>query len=306
LRGRLAAFSNKGDTFVRRLLWSLLAVPPAVGLAVAFLASAPGPGVRTAPVHATLDARAAAAAKTALRQLVFSHPANQAVPGHTRRAPDLTQQESFDWSGYVDDNTSGKTYNKVTGNWTEPVITCGQQDQIAVFWVGLDGYTGSSTEQAGTLAQCFQGTAHYYTWWQMYPAKTSPVEVGTTVKPGDKIAALVSVTGTKYTLKVTDSTTTGNSFSTQQTCATATCPDSSAEWIAEAPYGTRGDYPLPDFKTWALTAATVTSGTTSGVISTFPDDALTMLDGTETYNLAAPGALNKTAKSFTVTWANSY
>ncbi|HEY1920298.1 MAG TPA: G1 family glutamic endopeptidase [Streptosporangiaceae bacterium] len=288
---------------MRRLLWSLLAVPPAAGLAFAFLSPASAPSASSAPVHATLDARAAAAAQAQLRHLVFSHPANQRVPGH---APDLTQQQSFDWAGYVDDNTSGNTYKKVTGRWAEPAITCTKQDQIAVFWVGLDGYSGSSTEQAGTLAQCFEGTAHYYTWWQISPAKSSPVEIGSTVKPGDEINAAVSVAGTNYTLRVTDSTTTGNSFTAHQTCAASTCPDSSAEWIAEAPYGTRGDYPLPNFKTWSLTAASVTSGTTTGAISAFPDDALTMLDGTETYNLAAPSALNGTAKSFHVTWANSY
>jgi hypothetical protein len=49
----------------------------------------------------------------------------------------------------------------------------------------------------------------------------------------------------------------------------------------------------------------VTSGTTSGHISTFPADDITM-DSDANYALAKPGALNSTGNSFTDTWDNSY
>jgi hypothetical protein len=113
-------------------------------------------------------------------------------------------------------------------------------------------------------------------------------------------------TSTSYALKVTDSTHTANSFTTTQTCAATSCVASSAEWIAEAPGGPRGEYPLPNFGSWTLKSATVKSGATTGKISTFPDDEITMIDGTQTYPLAQPGALNATGNGFKVTWKNSY
>ncbi len=211
----------------------------------------------------------------------------------------------YNWSGYADDNTASNTYSKVAGDWKEPAITCTNEDEIVVFWVGIDGLTDSTVEQDGTLAQCYEGTAYYYTWWEMYPTNDITV-VGGAVLPGDKIAASVSKSGTKYTLKVTDSTTPANSFSTSSTCAKTTCIDTSAEWIAESPSGARGDYPLPDFTSWSLTSASVTSGTQTGKISTFPDDELTMVDSSDSYALTEPGSLNGSGNAFTVTWEDSY
>ena len=289
---------------MRRAFWSSLALVPALGLAVA-VSPAAGASTHT-HAGASLAARAAAAARVALRHMTVEHMTDQRVPGHNQRIKGLTQQFSYNWSGYADDNTTGKTYSKVSGKWAEPAITCGQEDQIAVFWVGIDGWNSSTVEQGGTLAQCYQGTAHYYTWWEMYPTNNIQLK-GSTVKPADKIAASVVKTGTSYVIKVTDSTTTGNTFSTTQTCAAGlTCADASAEWIAEAPGGIRGEYPLPNFKTWSLTSASVTSGTTTGKISSFPDDAITMIDSSQTYPLASPGALNATGNGFKVTWKNSY
>jgi hypothetical protein len=285
---------------MRRLLLTLVPALTIVGLG---LAAGPA-GARTTG-HASLRSRASAAALAALKHVSVGHPAGQRVPGHVRHVRGLTKVEYFNWSGYADDNTSGKTYSTVTGSWTEPAITCTNEDQIAVFWVGIDGFTSSTVEQDGTLAQCFEGTAFYYTWWEMYPTNNIQV-VGTTVAPGDKIAGSVVKSGTSYTLKVTDSTHTANSFTTKQTCAAATCVDTSAEWIAEAPGGPRGEYPIPDFKTWTLSAATVKSGSTTGKISTFPDDEITMIDSSETYPLTSPGNLNATGNSFKVTWKNSY
>jgi Peptidase A4 family len=114
-------------------------------------------------------------------------------------------------------------------------------------------------------------------------------------------------TGTSYALTVTDATTAGNNISTTQTCAAASCVDTSAEWIAEAPGGPRGEYPLANFKKWTASAASVTSGATKGVITSFPDDRLTMVSSfSGGYALATPGVLNTTGAGFPVTWDNSY
>ena len=191
------------------------------------------------------------------------------------------------WNGYADTDSGGHTYSEISGTWAEPSAKCTSTTSEAAFWVGLDGLTSATVEQVGTLAACQDGTASYYTWWEMYPTNDIQV-VGTTVKPGDKITASVTKTGTKFALKLTDATTSGNNFSVTETCAT--CLGSSAEWVAENP-GSGVTSPL-NVGTWTVSGATVKSGTVTGVISTFPYEAF----GSGT------GPLNKQGNGFTVTW----
>jgi hypothetical protein len=108
--------------------------------------------------------------------------------------------------------------------------------------------------------------------------------------------------GSSYTLKVTDSTHSANSFTTTQTCSG--CANSSAEWIAEAPSGSSGVEPLSNFHSWTESAATVKAGSTSGVISSFTDDEITMIDSSR-LTKALPGALNSSGNGFSVTWERS-
>ncbi len=217
-----------------------------------------------------------------------------------------TQKASYNWSGYADDNSGGNTYTAVKGTWVEPTVTCNSnEDQIAAFWVGLDGWTSSTVEQDGTLTECYQGTLYQYTWWEMYPTNSIQV-VGSTVQPGDKITASVTFASGKYHLKVTDATNTANSFSRTETCATGlTCANSSAEWIGEAPSGARGEYPLEQFTPWKVTGASATSGS-AGAISAYPDDQIQMVDSSDAYALAQPGSLSTAGNSFTDTWHDSY
>jgi hypothetical protein len=135
----------------------------------------------------------------------------------------------------------------------------------------------------------------------MYPTNDIQV-VGQSVAAGDAITASVARSGTSYTLKVTDSSRSGNSFTTTQSCSG--CANSSAEWIAEAPSGSRGIYPLADFHSWADSGSTVTSGGTTKVISSFPDDEITMIDSSGLVK-AQPGALNGSGNGFSVTWKRS-
>jgi hypothetical protein len=287
----------------RRLPWlvscALAACVPAIGQAVAY---APAAGAAAAPTHSSHEAQALAIARQALRRLdVGRHATDHRVSGHATKVKGLNQVSSTNWSGYADDNSKGNTYSTVTGKWSEPSVTCTSTTSLAAFWVGIDGYSSSSVEQDGTLAECYLGTAYYFSWWEMYPTNAVQV-VGESVSPGDSISASVVKSGSSYALKVTDSTHTANSFSTTQTCSG--CADSSAEWIAEAPSGSAGVYPLPDFHTWTESSATVKSGSTTGVISTFPDDEITMINSSGATK-ARPGALNSTGNGFTVTWVRS-
>ena len=255
----------------------------------------------TSVVRASSASAALAAARAALRGVIVG-PDQRANGRHT-----ASSETSYNWSGYADLKTStNKKFTAVAGKWTEPAISCtSNEDQAAVFWVGLDGWTNDVVEQDGTYAQCYLGTAHYYTWWEMYP--TNDIQVVGTIASGDAITSSVSFAGGTFTLAVTDATHSAGTFSENETCgAGLTCKRSSAEWIGEAPGNIRGEYPLPDFGSWGLTNATATGLSGSGVISTFSYISIDMLDSTNSYDLASPGALNGGGNAFTDTWDDSY
>ncbi len=236
-----------------------------------------------------------------------------ALPGRQQvrsgSVPGLTQLKSTNWAGYADSSGSAsEEYTKVSSTFTQPAITCDAsmkgKYQVAVFWDGIDGLTDARVEQAGTEAYCYGGQGPYYTtWWEEFPVNAIQV-VGTTVKAGDKITVSIVRSGTKYTVKVTDSTTPANSFSHSFTCASSTCPNSSAEWIAEAPTSaTTGTlFPLAKFTTWTNNNSAVATASKTGTIKTFPDDELTMVGSKDVK--AAPGALNSAGTSFKVVWKN--
>jgi hypothetical protein len=271
---------------------ALVACVPALGMVLAF-----GPAAGASTASASPSASAVAAARAALDHLrIGQHGVDQAF-GHATRIKGLTQVESSNWSGYAD---TGKAYKTVTGSWTEPKASCTSTNSLAAFWVGIDGYSSSSVEQDGTLIECDGGSAFYFSWWEMYPSNDIQV-VGETVAAGDHISASVVRSGTSYTLKVTDSTHPANSFSTTQSCS---CANTSAEWIAEAPSDSSGVVPLAHFSKFTVTGATVKTTSKSGVISSFTDHEITMVDSSGDVE-AQPSALNSSGNSFSVTWKRS-
>jgi len=280
----------------RLLGTALVACVPALGMLLAF-----GPAAGASTAAASPGASAAAAARTAIEHLsIGQHGSVHRLAGHASSVKGLTQVQSTNWSGYAD---TGSSFSKVSTTFTEPTGTgCSRRTtSLAAFWVGIDGYSSDSVEQDGTLIECYEGTAYYYTWWEMYPTNDIQV-VGESLKPGDHITASVVRSGTSYTLAVTDSTHTANSFTTTQTCSD--CANSSAEWIAEAPSGSSGVYPLTDFGSVSFSGSTVTEGSTSGVISSFTDDEITMITSSGATE-AQPGALNSSGNGFSVTWVRS-
>ena len=205
-------------------------------------------------------------------------------------APRVSAVPANGWYGYADTNSGGHTYREVSARWAQPATKCTSTTSAAAFAAGLDGYTSPSIEQAGTLVECAGGTAHYYSWWQVYP-DTGVQIVGTSVRPGDQIAASVTKAGTRYTVKLTDATTQANSFTHTLTCAATTCTGASAEWVAQPVNGAGGVYPIAPFATWTVSGATVTSGSVKGVISTFPHVVI---------HSPRTGPLNKNGNGFSV------
>jgi Peptidase A4 family len=275
--------------FPRLVACTIAACAPVLGLVIAV---APDASAASSPTSSY--AHALAAARAAIRHLSIGQHATDHAVGPRSRVKGLTQVQSTNWSGYAD---TSSTFSTVTGNWTEPSVSCsGGRTTYAAFWVGIDGFTSGSVEQDGTLAECSGGSAFYFTWWEMYPTNAIQT-VGSSVHPGDSIGASVVRSGTSYTLKITDSTHPANSFTTTQSCSN--CANSSAEWIAEAP-SSGSVLPLANFGTWTLSGASVNSGT----ISSFPDDEITMVDNRGRVK-AQPGPLNGNGSGFSVTWVRS-
>jgi hypothetical protein len=280
--------ANRVPRFLR---YSIAAALPALGLLIGGLGSPAG-----ASTQASASAQAAALAKATITQLTIGQHGTDHRVSSPRELKGLTSVESTNWSGYAD---TGSSFSKVTGSWSEPSASCSSRTtSLAAFWVGIDGYSSDSVEQDGTLIECYRGTAYQYSWWEMYPTNDIQV-VGESLAAGDSITASVVRSGTSYTLAVTDSTHSANSFSTTQTCSG--CANSSAEWIAEAPSSSSGVEPLAHFSTWNDSGSTVTEGSTSGVISSFTDDEITMIDNSGAVK-AQPGALNGGGNGFSVTW----
>lgn len=300
---------------MKLLLRSVLVAAPAAAVAAGALTLAAGPAVTTASPARTAhsayhvpSARFVAEGRAALVRYLRNHRPLIQLVHPSRVHPGVkgtTKAASFNWSGYADTSTTHGEFTAVSGTWTTPAVKCGAEDQLSVQWVGLDGYASSTVEQDGTFGWCYRGKALYFTWYEMFPA-TPIVEVGTTLAPGDKISASVSRKGTAYTLKLTDSTHSANSFTKSRTCAATTCIDTSAEWIAERPAFQIGIAPLSNFSKWSLTSGKETAGGKSGTIGSFASNvAITMIDATQAYALSTPSALSG-GSSFSATWHNSY
>jgi hypothetical protein len=216
----------------------------------------------------------------------------------------ITDDSSYNWAGYADSSTKTGAFTQVSGDWAVPAVSCTKEDRINSDWVGLDGLTNGTVEQDGTVSQCFEDQAFYYSWYEMYPAGT--VEVGDTVAAGDLISASVSRSGANYTLALTDVTNPANSFSQTASCAVSTCLDTSAEWIVERPAYSIGIVPEAQFSKVTFVAASAVAHGKTVTISQGPSPyALTCIDATDTYDIATVGSLH-TGNSFSSTWRNSY
>lgn len=162
---------------------------------------------------------------------------------------------SFNWGGYV---ASGATYSSVTSTWIQPTTRCSTKGVVS-FWVGLDGWGDQTVEQTGTGVDCRTGTPQYYAWWETYPTNNQQTYTATTVAPGDRIKATVTVAGTQYTLTLVDSTQGWTRTTTA--AAPAGAANASAEIVAEAASVNGTISPLPDFDAVSFSASGIGDGT---------------------------------------------
>jgi hypothetical protein len=220
----------------------------------------------------------------------------------TRLTPSSTT--STNWSGYAVQASAGAV-TAVAGSWVVPTVT-GTGTAYSSAWVGIDGYNSNSVEQIGTDSDVVNGVPTYYAWYEMYPNPSSTV-TALVVHPGDTIQASVTYSSGKFTLAITD-VTTSKTFSTTQTAASA--QRSSAEWVEEAPSSNSGVLPLADFGTVNFSGAQAVINGATGAI-----DNSAWSSGVEQINMVSSrGASEDTtskltdtgsASGFSVTWVSN-
>ena len=167
---------------------------------------------------------AALPAGSAAGAAIFHHPRIR-LAGSGNKAAGWA---SSNWSGYA---LSGSNYSSVTANWVVQAVAPSHQATYSSEWVGIDGFNNSSLIQTGTESDVYNGKTHYDAWWEILPAAETVIP-SIVVSPGDQMSASITKgAGSSWTITISD-TTTGKTFSAPETY---TGPQTSAEWIEEAP-----------------------------------------------------------------------
>ncbi|MCL4545703.1 MAG: G1 family endopeptidase [Chloroflexi bacterium] len=210
---------------------------------------------------------------------------------------------SDNWAGYYvqTDPTALQTgvFTDVRGSWTVPTVDCSKTPNGSVgVWVGLDGVSSITVEQAGTSSDCEKGSAQYSAWMEVFPSDPRTAEM--TIQPGDQITAEVQYLGDQvFRLSLRDETT-GQGFSVRRYSPGNL---SSAEWVVEAPLTGHGIAPLAAFSPITVSSASVTANGQSGAIQnpSWSTAKITMTD-TSGNARASVSPLDPATDSFTVTW----
>lgn len=233
---------------------------------------------------------------------VFSNTAGVAT---TQSATLTFLETSSNWSGYVD---YGSTFSAVSGQWTVPTVTCGtSSDAQSAQWVGIDGEGSSTVEQAGTSTGCSNGTPTYGAWYEMYGDAAVnggyAVDLATSrypVAPGDVVRASVSLSGSTWSLVVTDETA-GWSSSTSIADPSPAPEQTSAEWIVESPdvcTSSCSQSSLASTTSVTFANASATANGVTGSISSTPNFGIELGSGPSNVSLL-PGLLSPDGTSFT-------
>jgi len=187
-------------------------------------------GMRIAAITAALAGWAGTTALTAAdaAPTVSHHPRISAQRPGGGSGGSATGWASSNWSGYA---ISGSNYTSITGSWVVPSVSASRKATYSSNWIGIDGFNDSNLIQTGTEQDFYNGSAHYGAWWEILPAAETPIS-SITVHPGDVMTADIHlISGSSWSITITDSTT-GRSFNTTQAYNGQL---TSAEWIEEAP-----------------------------------------------------------------------
>ena len=211
-------------------------------------------------------------------------------------------------SGYIDYALPlGAMFNEVQASWIVPIANCGggSSNLWASEWPGI-GF-GGDVIQDGTLLSCASSTPVWSAWWAIGgdPSITGGqpylTYIQQPVKPGDAITASVGISGSTWTLSVTDATRPWTfSFTTPNTVPGLN--QGAAMLMVE---GNSACFPptchgLADFGAVHFTGATAELGSQTASLGSFSAIPVLTMNGSTL--LAGPGALDPTGEDFTDTW----
>jgi len=186
------------------------------------------------------------------------------IPGPSPTRPGaaaVSNWTSTNWSGYA---IVGTGLTTAIGKWNVPQVSPPKRSKPDLFsstWVGIDGFNNSNLIQAGTEQDWINGAPFYQAWWEILPAPETPIP-SMVIHPGDSMSVSVSRGVPKWTITVTDHTT-SQSFTTQQAYAGQL---TSAEWVQEAPTVGAHVAKLATDSTVVFDSGTV-NGTSPGLVS---------------------------------------
>jgi len=261
-------------------------------------------------------------------------------PVAIHRVRDQTSSETYNWSGYAVTSPNGSVTD-VKASWVVPSVTCpASSEGYSSFWTGIDGWTSNTVEQIGTDSDCENlagtqaGVATYYAWFEFYPQYSYLIGNYTNagaclsdcIFHGDVISAEVKSTGSgnkgpgprggqQFMVTISDLT---QHWSFTTTSAVPGAKQSSAEWIAETPYGcntSSGFCPLANFGTVdygdddthvASTSYATVNGKTQaiGSFGKSVQEAIMVADSSGNALMVQPSSLSTDGTSFSATWYN--
>lgn len=135
---------------------------------------------------------------------------------------------STNWSGY---SIEGKDFKRVEGTFTVPACAAGGGIGNVSEWVGIDGFNNEDLLQAGVDESGSPGSCYVYAWWEDLPSASVPI-AWMDVRPGDQVEVGIGNFGADtWGVTILDEAT-GQMFEQQ---FIYNGPDTSAEWIVEAP-----------------------------------------------------------------------
>lgn len=195
------------------------------------------------------------------RRLPIQHIIRQPQVTTTNTVLPANTQGSQNWAGYiVTPSSSGSSYSSVSGSWTVPAISNGQQNGAAAQWIGLGGVSSTDLLQMGTIEQIENGQPVAEVFWEKLP---SPAQYVMTVPIGSTINASISPSADLNS--TWNLTFTVNGQPQTQTISPVTLDSSyaqgigtSAEWISEDPSNENNElYPLANMGTVSYKSAMV-------------------------------------------------
>ncbi len=228
---------------------------------------------------------------SALRGGLTPAPARWARAPRPATAGPTFDAQSTNWSGVID---TGSVYSGVGGQWTVPSVQPTASPAYSGTWIGIDGTSIDSSHagliQTGTGQN--SGPTQYYAWYEIVPAP--PQVINQPVAPGDDMAAtIIEQSAGLWQISIGDLT----KGWAEQGDFTYNGPDTSAEWIEEAPTVNGSQSTLADFGSVGF----------SDIAAGDPDPAASGLVAVDMINaagdvIAVPGSFNQAIYSFTITY----